>query len=100
MLNRLVQTARVTPAAEAADDREQPFWTPETVLDGFGRAAPAGDLAPVPAADLARGPGPDRPAGIYAAGERRVALNAGGPLVRADYTNRFLPELQKAQAAE
>ncbi|MFC3167636.1 DUF4159 domain-containing protein [Paracoccus fontiphilus] len=85
MLNRLVQTARVSPAAEAADDREQPFWTPETVLDGFGRASPAEGLAPVAAADLALGPGPDRPAGIYAAGERRVALNAGGPLALAKW---------------
>ncbi|WP_374298855.1 DUF4159 domain-containing protein [Paracoccus sp. (in: a-proteobacteria)] len=85
MLNRLVQTARVSPAAEAADDREQPFWTPETVLDGFGRASPAEGLAPVAAADLALGPGPDRPAGIYAAGERRVALNAGGPLALAEW---------------
>lgn len=85
MLNRLVQTARVSPTEQAADDRDQPFWTPETVLDGFGRASPAEGLAPVAAADLALGPGPDRPAGIYAAGDRRVALNAGGPLVLADW---------------
>ncbi|WP_295044275.1 DUF4159 domain-containing protein [uncultured Paracoccus sp.] len=85
MLDRLVQTARVSPADAQADDREQPFWTPETVLDGFGRAAPAEGLAPVPADDLALGPAPDRPAGIYAAGERRVALNAGGPLAVADW---------------
>ncbi|MGN7869623.1 DUF4159 domain-containing protein [Paracoccus sp. 22332] len=85
MLDRLVQTARVSPAQAQADDRDQPFWTPETVLDGFGRAAPAEGMAPVPAADLALGPGPERPAGIYAAGDRRVALNAGGPLARADW---------------
>lgn len=85
MLNRLVQTARVSPADEQADDREQPFWTPETVLDGYGRTSAAEGLAPVPAADLASGPGPDRPAGIYAAGDRRVALNAGGPLVLAPW---------------
>ena len=85
MLDRLVQTARVTPAQAAADDREQPFWTPEEVLDGFGRASPAEGMAPVAAADLALGAGPDRPAGIYAAGERRVALNAGGPLVLAQW---------------
>ncbi|SNR43857.1 DUF4159 domain-containing protein [Paracoccus sediminis] len=85
MLNRLVQTARVAPADEVSEDRDQPFWTPETVLDGFGRAQPAEGMAPVPAADLARGTGPNRPAGIYAAGERRTALNAGGPMVRADW---------------
>ncbi|WP_103172717.1 DUF4159 domain-containing protein [Paracoccus sp. SY] len=85
MLNRLVQTARVSMAEEQADDRDQPFWTPETVLDGFGRASPAEGLAPVAAADLTLGPGPDRPAGIYVAGERQVALNAGGPLVLAQW---------------
>ncbi|MTD98906.1 DUF4159 domain-containing protein [Paracoccus sp. YIM 132242] len=85
MLNRLVETARVSPAEAQGDNRDQPFWTAETVLDGFGRASPAEGLAPVPAADLALGPGPDRPAGIYAAGERRVALNAGGPLARAEW---------------
>ncbi|WEF23090.1 DUF4159 domain-containing protein [Paracoccus sp. S3-43] len=85
MLDRLVQTARVSPAEARADDRDQPFWTPETVLDGFGRAAPAEGLAPVAAADLALGPAPDRPAGIYAAGDRRAALNAGGPLAVADW---------------
>ncbi|MBU3029798.1 DUF4159 domain-containing protein [Paracoccus marinaquae] len=85
MLDRLVATARISAAEERADDRDQPFWTPETVLDGFGRAAPAEDLAPVPAADLALGPGPGRPAGIYAAGERRVALNAGGEITLATW---------------
>lgn len=85
MLNRLVQTARVSPAEEQADDRDQPFWTPETVLDGFGRASPAEGLSPVAAGDLALGPGPDRPAGIYAAGDRRIALNAGGPLTLAEW---------------
>ena len=77
MLNRLVATARVTPAEEQADDREQPFWTPEMVLDGFGREQAPDGLSPVAAEDLAQGPGPGRPAGIYAAGERRRALNAG-----------------------
>lgn len=85
MLDRLIATARVSPADEAADDREQPFWTPEMVLDGFGNAAPAEGLAPVPATDLAEGPGVGRPAGIYAAGDRRVALNAAGPLALATW---------------
>ncbi len=83
MLERLAASARVSPANEQADDREQPFWTPETVLDGFGRANPAAGLSPVPAGDLALGPAPGRPAGIYAAGERRAALNAGGRLALA-----------------
>lgn len=87
MLDRLVQTAgRQTATTEAAS--EAPHWTPETVLDGFGRpfAADAllpGALAPVPAADFAAGPAPGAPAGIYAAGARRAALNAGGPMTPA-----------------
>ena len=85
MLDRLIATARVSAVDEAADDREQPFWTPEIVLDGFGRAAPAQGLAPLPQADLALGPGVGRPAGIYAAGERRVALNAGGDFTLAEW---------------
>ena len=33
-------------------------------------------------------------------GEGKVLYRFAGPLVREDYTNRFLPELEKAQAAE
>lgn len=85
MMERLVATARLSPADAAPQDGAQPFWTPEIVLDGFGRPADPQGLSPVPAADLAQGPGPDRPAGIYAAGERRQALNAGGPVTLADW---------------
>ena len=85
MLNRLVATARITPAEEGAEDREQPFWTPQLVLDGFGRAAPPEGLSPIPAAELAEGPGPGRPAGIYTASDRSVALNAGGDLALATW---------------
>lgn len=85
MLERLLATARVSPAEKRADDREHAFWTPETVLDGFGRAAPPEDLTPVPANEMKQGPGPGRPAGIYASGERRVALNAGGDFTLADW---------------
>lgn len=85
MLERLVATARVGAAEIKPDDREQAFWTAEIVLDGYGHAGPAEDLAPVPAADLEEGPGPGRPAGIYAAGERRTALNAGGAFAIADW---------------
>ncbi|HRO16359.1 MAG TPA: LytTR family transcriptional regulator, partial [Paracoccus sp. (in: a-proteobacteria)] len=85
MLDRLVQSARATVADESAAADEAPHWTAEIVLDGFGRPQLPGALAPVPAGDIATGPGPGVPAGVYAAGERRVALNAGGPLVRADW---------------
>ena len=95
MLDRLVQGAAgidTAPGTGPADDPTsepsrtdaQPFWAAETVLDGFGRPGPPGDdLPPVAAEDFARGPAPGAPAGIYVAGERRAALNAGGPMAIA-----------------
>lgn len=94
MMERLVATARLSPSEEAAEDREQPFWTPQTVLDGFGRPAEAADLVPVASADLAQGPGPGRPAGIYVAGERRQAVNAGGPFQVADWPGATVEDVQ------
>ncbi|MFV0385691.1 DUF4159 domain-containing protein [Paracoccus sp. (in: a-proteobacteria)] len=85
MLDRLVAAARAAPGGEAIDARDQPFWTPELVLNGFGRPVPPDGLVPVAAQDMASGPGPGRPAGVYAAGERRVALNAAGDLRLADW---------------
>lgn len=79
MLDRMVQSARRS-AAEPTDTAEAAHWTAETVLDGFGRTQAPEGLAPVSAGDFAAGPGPLAPAGVYAAGERRAALNAGGPL--------------------
>ena len=97
MLDRLVQgaadidTALGTgpaddPTSEPSRTDAQPFWAAETVLDGFGRPGPPGDdLPPVAAEDFARGPAPGAPAGIYVAGERRAALNAGGPMAIATW---------------
>ncbi|MEO1909516.1 MAG: DUF4159 domain-containing protein [Paracoccus sp. (in: a-proteobacteria)] len=85
MMQRLVATAGAAARDDGADDRQQPFWTPVEVLDGFGNAAAVEGLAPVPAAQMAQGPGADRPAGIYVAGERQQALNAGGPITLADW---------------
>ncbi|SMG06977.1 N-terminal double-transmembrane domain-containing protein [Paracoccus sp. J56] len=86
MLDRLVRSARVNrPAAPEADQAEQPFWTPELVLDGFGRVTEAEASAPVAAADFARGPAPGAPAGLYRGGERLKALNAGGPIRPANW---------------
>ncbi|MDO5612130.1 MAG: DUF4159 domain-containing protein [Paracoccus sp. (in: a-proteobacteria)] len=82
MLDRLIGSARAAPgdapAAETAD-----YLVPQVLLDGWGRASPAADPVPVAAQDFARGPGPGQPAGIYAAGERRAALNAGTALTPA-----------------
>lgn len=85
MLDRLVRSARASAAAPEADRAEQPFWLPELVLDGFGRTTEAEGLAPVAAADFARGPAPGAPAGLYRGGERVAALNAGGPMAPADW---------------
>lgn len=86
MLDRLIASAATAAPNEAqSEPREQPFWTPQVAMDGFGRLNPAEGLAPVPAADMVSGPGPGRPAGIYAAGERRMALNAGTDLRLAEW---------------
>lgn len=85
MLQRLVQTARAgTPQPDAAP-AEDTFWTPEQVLDGFGRAQKPADPVPVSAGDFAKGAAPGAPAGLYRAGERIAALNAGGALALADW---------------
>lgn len=85
MLDRLVQSARASTAASLPEPQEQPFWTPVQVLDGFGRAHDPQDPVPVAAADFARGPAPGIAAGLYRAGERMLALNAGGPMRPADW---------------
>ena len=91
MLTRIVQSARVA-APEGAGQGQAPAaepgsWAAEFVLDGFGRLGPApGDLAPVPGEAIAEGPAPGRPAGIWRAGERRQALNAGRSIALADWS--------------
>lgn len=44
-------------------------------IDGFGRAAPVGDMAAVPASRLSAPAGPDAPPGLYAGEQARVAFN-------------------------
>lgn len=84
MLDRLVASAAVQAAPETGEDA--PFWTLEQAIDGFGRPLDnVAGLAPVAAAEFAKGPGPGRPAGLYAAGARRRALNAGAPLILAQW---------------
>lgn len=85
MLKRLVQTARASAEQPDTEPEDDIFWIPQQVLDGFGRVAEPQDPVPVAAADFARGPAPGAPAGLYRAGERVAALNAGGPLVLAQW---------------
>lgn len=96
MLQRLVQTARAsTPQPEASPGAET-FWTPEQVLDGFGRAQEPGDPIPVSAGDFAKGAAPGAPAGLYRAGERIAALNAGGPMALAEWPGARLESTAQA----
>ncbi|MDB6178872.1 DUF4159 domain-containing protein [Paracoccus sp. Z330] len=87
MLERLVAMARVSNDLTAIDQGAETFWTPISTLDGFGRTTSIDGLAPVAGEELDAGPGPDRPAGIYGASERRRALNAGGPVTTARWGN-------------
>ncbi len=85
MLERLAVSTRA--AAPAAEDLAGIAWVPEKRLDAFGTIADAETMAGVPgealAAALAQGaPSAAVPPGIYAAAERRVALNAVGAATR------------------
>ena len=79
MLERLTQSA-----GGLADDAEAlagTVWTPQQVMDGFGDLTPPSLVAGVAGEVLAQArPSPETPPGIYASGERRVALN----VMRAD----------------
>lgn len=74
MLERLAissKAARPEPA-----DLAGTTWTAERVLDAFGTLGEAADIAGVPGERLAAaGVGPDLPPGLYASGERRLAVN-------------------------
>ena len=79
MLERLTQSAG--GLANAPETLEGTIWTPLQVLDGFGELAPPSLVAGVPGERLAEArPSAETPPGIYASGERRVALN----VMRAD----------------
>ncbi|MBK5926619.1 DUF4159 domain-containing protein [Rhodobaculum claviforme] len=85
MLERLAISTR--PARPDAADLVGATWTAERVMDGFGAVAPAGTMAGVDGAALGAalegsgpdaGPGAGLPPGVYAADDRRVALNVAG----------------------
>ncbi|MBH1974216.1 MAG: DUF4159 domain-containing protein [Rhodobacteraceae bacterium] len=80
MLERLAVSTR--PAQPDAKDLAGLTWVPEKVMDAFGVAANAGDVAGVEGAVLAEGlktgPHPGLPPGLYASAERKVALNVVG----------------------
>ncbi len=74
MLERLAISTR--PATAEAADLTGTIWTPEQVLDGFGRLRDAGTRPGVAGADLALAPlSGDLLPGLYAAEDRRIARN-------------------------
>ena len=78
MLERLAISARTSELT--AEDLEGQVWAPERVLDAFGVLRTANALGGVDGARFATlKPGPDMPPGIYASGDRRVAVNALSP---------------------
>jgi hypothetical protein len=90
MLERLAVSTRA--ARPEAGDLAGLTWVPEVALDAYGQARDAGELAGVPGEDLAvaltDGPTLAMPPGLYAGGDRRVALNVIGPeteLLAADW---------------
>ena len=75
MLERLAVSTR--PAEPEAADLAGTIWVPQKTLDGYGRLQTAEAAAGVAGEDLAAGqPGPATPPGLYAAGDRVIALNA------------------------
>lgn len=71
------------PARATATELTGTVWTPEQILDGFGRLTTAEGLPGVPGARLATGRvGPDMPPGLYQSGTRRISLNVLGPEAR------------------
>jgi hypothetical protein len=81
MLERLAVSTR--PATPDAADLVGQIWVPEVLIDAYGAASDAGEVAGVAGADLAEamvaGPAPALPPGLYAGADRRVALNVIGP---------------------
>jgi hypothetical protein len=75
MLERLTQSAAGTPGG-GADGADGATWTPLQVLNGFGDLGPPSLIAGVPGDRLAADrPSEAMPPGVYAAGERRAAVN-------------------------
>ncbi len=80
MLERLAVSTQ--PALPDAAELKGQVFVPDTLLDAYGEAKDAGDVAGVKGEDLAAalitGPVPALPPGLYAGDDRRVALNVIG----------------------
>ena len=100
MLERLAVATRPTrPEAEALTGTT---WVAETLLNGFGALDPVDGGGRVAGERLASPAGPDLPPGLYAEGDRRVAVNALGPgarLAPANWPARVQPRWDQSQAS-
>ena len=80
MLERLAVSARA--ARPSAGDLQGTMWQAERLLDGFGRLGDGGRMAAVEGAALAQalehGTSAALPPGLYAEGDRRLAVNVIG----------------------
>ncbi len=94
MLERLAVSTR--PARPDAAELEGTVWTPDAVLDAFGRVRDAQTMPGIAGTDLAAAvPGPQTPPGLYAGEDRRIALNVLGPdatLAAAGWPSRIAVE--------
>ncbi|WP_022707615.1 DUF4159 domain-containing protein [Paracoccus zeaxanthinifaciens] len=97
MLGRLVDTARAQPSQLDTTAERPSFWSAASVIDGFGVADDPEGIAPVADRAMSEGPAFGRPAGIYAAGERRQALNAGRALVAAQWPGATVEAADRGQ---
>jgi hypothetical protein len=106
MLERLAVSTK--PTQPDLKDLSGLTWVPQKIMDGYGIESDAGEIAGVNGADLAKalasGPTAALPPGLYASGERKVALNVIGtdtPISAATWPANTVVEgiaLVKAQA--
>jgi hypothetical protein len=106
MLERLAVSTK--PTQPDLKDLSGLTWVPQKIMDGYGIESDAGEIAGVNGADLAKalasGPTAALPPGLYASGERKVALNVIGtdtPISAATWPANTVIEgiaLVKAQA--
>lgn len=72
MLERLSISANIAGVTAVLEGRT---WTPDQMLDGFGRLGVSNAAAPVAGERLVGPVGPDAPPGLYSSGDLSVAIN-------------------------
>ncbi|MCK8483701.1 DUF4159 domain-containing protein [Aliiroseovarius sp. S2029] len=100
MLERLAVSTR--PGQVEAQSLDGTQWVAERVLDAFGQLGPAGAQAGVDGPDLLDGARAAVPPGLYADGDRRLAVNTLGQdaqLAPAAWPVRITPRWQDESAS-